>query len=96
MAKIARIENRFLFYCPGCKCDHEVRVAQGNKMESQPFWAWNGSVDAPTFVPSVRVRTNDKNGDSICHFFIVNGHFQFLPDCTHELRSKQIDMEEYR
>ena len=40
-----------LFHCPGCDSLHQVRVEGSNP------WSWNGSTDAPTFSPSVLVRT---------------------------------------
>lgn len=36
------------FRCPACKETHDVVV---------PRWSWNGSMEAPTFAPSVLVRT---------------------------------------
>lgn len=37
--------ERRSFHCPGCEEDHTVNAS----------WGWNGSVDAPTFTPSVLV-----------------------------------------
>ena len=37
-----------LFFCPGCQCGHGVRVEGPH-----PVWGWNGSMDAPTFTPSI-------------------------------------------
>lgn len=39
------------FWCPGCKSAHAIRHGPG----SGPRWMWNGSVDMPTFTPSVKV-----------------------------------------
>lgn len=36
------------FHCPGCNDTHDVEI---------PRWNWNGSMEAPTFSPSVLVRT---------------------------------------
>jgi hypothetical protein len=41
----------FMFYCPGCKEPHAVRT------NSPDGWTFNGNGDAPTFQPSVLVRT---------------------------------------
>ncbi len=41
-----------MFWCPGCDMGHEVRVGNG----PGPRWEWNGSVDRPTFTPSVLVQ----------------------------------------
>ena len=39
-----------LFRCPGCRDAHTIKVAGGNAL-----WGWNGSVEKPTFTPSVLV-----------------------------------------
>lgn len=41
------------FMCPGCNELHHVRV----EGEGRPRWSYNGNPDAPTFQPSVLVRT---------------------------------------
>ena len=41
------------FHCPGCDERHMVRVSD----EKRPCWGWNGSLEAPTFTPSVLVRS---------------------------------------
>ena len=61
-----------LFWCPGCKTGHQVRVsapaAAGN-------WGYNGNPDAPTFTPSVLVRGGhyahgETPGDCYCDYHI--------------------------
>lgn len=57
------------FWCPGCETYHQVGV----KAPARIIWGYNGNPDAPTFTPSVRVRTGhfveptgrhcDKSGD---------------------------------
>lgn len=39
--------GRFMFWCPGCNEAHVVG----------PTWAYNGNPDAPTFSPSILVRS---------------------------------------
>lgn len=46
--------NRALFHCPGCECAHGPVVKREH--ESGPQWTWNGSLDKPTFSPSILVR----------------------------------------
>lgn len=101
MPKIFQVEHKlnWSFFCPGCKCHHGIST-----IEPGPVWNWNGSVDLPTFTPSLLVRMGprcDENGlaipDSpkrVCHSFITDGRIQFLDDCTHELAGKTVDMEE--
>ncbi|MDR5013480.1 DUF6527 family protein [Aeromonas veronii] len=40
------------FECPGCSMLHGVNV----EAEGRPRWGWNGSVDKPTFTPSIMVQ----------------------------------------
>lgn len=43
-----------LFWCPGCDEAHGVNT---DPSQPGPCWAWNGSLDAPTFTPSILVRS---------------------------------------
>ncbi len=74
----------YLFHCPGCKNDHPVEV---------PRWEWNGSMDRPTFSPSLLC--NHHHAPSRCHSFIRDGQIQFLDDCHHGLRGKTVEIPEY-
>lgn len=38
------------FYCPGCAHAHGITVGK---------WTWNGSLDAPTFTPSLLCHPHD-------------------------------------
>ena len=40
-----------LFECPGCEMSHMIYVDAA----SRPNWTWNGSMDRPTFQPSILV-----------------------------------------
>jgi hypothetical protein len=91
-------------FCPGCKTHHVIatKVPQSNGA----LWAFNGSMEAPTFTPSLLVRTGkyvpgheafDDEGynlSSICHSFIREGKIQFLGDCTHALKNQTVDLPE--
>jgi hypothetical protein len=92
-----------LFWCPGCKTGHQVRVSS-----AQSNWGYNGNPDAPTFTPSVLVRgtvriTEDERlrilgGEIIavrplvCHSFVTDGQIQFLSDSTHELAGQTVPL----
>ncbi len=41
------------FDCPGCGDVHAVSVGEGDG----PRWTWNGSLDKPTFMPSLLARS---------------------------------------
>lgn len=52
-AKLRRAEGGIVtFWCPGCEEAHAVPVAGGGIL-----WSWNGSMDRPTFGPSILCRS---------------------------------------
>ena len=72
-----------VFTCPGCNYDH-------------PFdsrWAWNGSMDKPTFAPSLLILGAGESPR--CHSFVRDGLIQFLSDCGHELKGKTVELPEW-
>lgn len=92
------------FECPGCEMGHAVNVAPGHG----PVWGWNGSLDRPTFTPSVLAtgvhrlnedeRDRRERGESVeprplrCHSFVRDGRIEFLSDCTHHLAGQTIPL----
>jgi hypothetical protein len=60
MAKLYKVKNwepglpDVHFHCPGCNCDHGVWTSVTPKNHS--IWGFNGSMDKPTFTPSILVR----------------------------------------
>lgn len=88
-----------LFFCPGCGCAHNVKVAGENS------WGWNQSIEAPTFTPSVLVTYDAKPEASeefkewrtarVCHSFVTDGMIQFLGDCTHHLAGQTIPLADF-
>lgn len=74
-------------WCPGCQELHAVYV---DPTKFPVTWSWNGSVDKPTFRPSIRVRGgfNEKT----CHYFVNEGMLEFLSDCHHELKGQKVPM----
>jgi len=80
-----------LYWCPGCKSGHKVSVDQPNDTGS--CWTWNGSMERPTFRPSVLV--HERPGGHRCHSHVVDGQIQFLTDCTHALAGQTVPMEEF-
>ncbi len=81
-------ENKisYIFYCPGCKCHHMYYIKGYNIS-----WQFNGNLQSPTFTPSLRV--NYGNG-KVCHLFVTNGKIEYCSDSFHELKGKQIEMED--
>lgn len=84
----------YVFNCPGCKSSHYIPI------EGPKAWAWNGSLDAPTFKPSIVVWTEEYREPNFlipatrCHSYVTDGSIQFLGDCTHELAGKTVPLPE--
>jgi hypothetical protein len=78
------------FLCPGCGYEHSFRV---NADDSRPQWKWNGSVEKPTFTPSLVVF----HGDPLrqCHSYVKEGNIQFLSDCFHNLKNKTVEIPDW-
>ncbi|HEX7911818.1 MAG TPA: DUF6527 family protein [Paraburkholderia sp.] len=84
-----------LFECPGCDMLHVVYVESGAGA-NLPVWSWNGSMDKPTFRPSVLVTYpwGADRKECTCHSFITDGRIEFLPDCTHKLAGQTVELPE--
>lgn len=87
-------DKRFMFFCPGCKCGHFVRIAG-----PEPVWQFDGNLVAPTVSPSLLIRSGRMDGKTyvptICHSFITAGWIRFLSDCTHALVDKTVALEPF-
>jgi hypothetical protein len=92
----------YLFHCPGCGYGHSYRTkaakgeTRGPNRERVPTWVFNGSMEAPTFTPSLLVHGwKDDNGKSVgrCHLFLTSGVIQFCGDCDHALAGKSVPLE---
>lgn len=83
-------EKRVAFWCPGCKCAHEVRIAG-----TAGVWGFNGDIDNPSFTPSIKVEGhNDESKPFVCHSYVTDGKIMFLTDCTHELAGQTVALQE--
>jgi hypothetical protein len=59
-AKLRSVEGGMVaFWCPGCDGSHALGVGTGDG----PRWGYNGNPDAPTFTPSVHVKTGHYVGN---------------------------------
>ena len=79
--------NRVHFRCPGCNHAHGIVYGEGSNT-----WTWNGSLESPTFSPSVLVQGGNEYR---CHSFVTDGRIQFLDDCTHALKGQTVDLPEW-
>ncbi|MEQ1685464.1 MAG: DUF6527 family protein [Burkholderiaceae bacterium] len=51
-------DGMLLFWCPGCDGAHGIPVVgriDPSQWVSKARWGWNGSIDKPTFTPSILV-----------------------------------------
>lgn len=82
------------FICPGCNRTHAVQTGS----DFGPNWSWNGSLEKPTFSPSVLVTYSgpdagrDGAPPAVCHSFVNDGRIQFLSDCTHSLAGQTVGL----
>lgn len=95
---VRHVGNHVGFHCPGCDDFHQVSTGANG-------WTWNGSLDAPTFSPSVLVTypANPAATEEFaqwrterrCHSFVRDGRIEFLSDCTHALAGQTVDIPEW-
>lgn len=77
------------FHCPGCGYGHSFEIEAPNGRG----WTWNGSVEKPTFKPSLLC--NPDSPPHRCHSFVTDGQIQFLSDCHHELKGQTVPIPEW-
>jgi len=75
----------YLFYCPGCKINHQFPVKG-----KEPIWSFNNNIDKPTITPSIRITALPSN--YCCHSIITDGKIAFCGDSTHELKGQTVDL----
>lgn len=91
MAKLWTVEasdgsETWWFDCPGCGRGHAIRTKGPS-----PCWEWNGSVDKPTFSPSILSPIDGQR----CHSFVKDGMIQFLSDCDHALAGQTVEIPDW-
>lgn len=79
------------FHCPGCGYDHPFHV--GGDAKAHPQWTFNGSMEKPTFAPSLVVAKDDPKRR--CHIFMREGMIQFLADCWHALKGQTVECPDW-
>lgn len=89
----------YIFKCPGCRFNHHFITEWDIEKASLPpdrrlTWNFNGSVEMPTFEPSLVNRYTSFGKNGICHLFVTLGRIAYLPDCTHALAGKNVEMED--
>jgi len=79
----------YVFHCEGCGYSHPFEVDAPNGTG----WAWNGSLDKPTFTPSLLVWGNRE--EARCHSFVIDGKIQYLNDCFHHLKGQTLEIPDW-
>jgi len=79
------------FYCPGCGNSHAFTI--GGPAGATPRWTWNGSLDSPTFSPSLMC--NRDYPESRCHSSVADGKIEFHGDCWHTLVGQTVNIPEW-
>lgn len=70
-----------VLHCPACDQGHGVPT------KGPRAWTWNGSLEAPTLHPSLRVvwEGGEPRVARVCHFTLAAGVVTFCEDSTHAL-----------
>ncbi len=76
--------DAWLFFCPGCGCAHQCDTR----------WTFNGDREKPTFRNSVLIHAHPPSRPR-CHSYVTDGRIQFLPDSTHALSGKTVDLPDW-
>ena len=91
--------------CPGCATFGFKYFPATHTFYIRPFgngenavWQFDGNIEYPTFSPSLIGSShhwvNEEWVPWTCHFFLENGIFKFLNDCTHKLAGQHVAMRE--
>ena len=79
------------FFCPGCQNHHAFTI--GGPAGASPRWTWNGSLESPTFHPSLMC--NRPHPESQCHSVVTDGVINFCADCHHALAGQSVPMPDW-
>lgn len=95
--------GNYFAWCPGCNEMHVIAV--GTPLANGARWSFDGNLTAPTFSPSLHVRTGRavdpafvrEEGDppDVCHSFIRAGQWEFCGDSTHALAGQTVPMVDW-
>ncbi|HSW90015.1 MAG TPA: DUF6527 family protein [Patescibacteria group bacterium] len=80
------------FVCPGCSLfgGSGLHILPVNTDQKSPAWDWDGNTEQPTISPSILTGKDDDAHR--CHSFLTAGVFNFLDDCTHDLKGQSVQM----
>jgi hypothetical protein len=85
--------DRVNIWCPACDEPHGPKV---KPLKDPGSWTWNGSLQNPTFSPSLLVRwsgvVDGKEVLRVCHSYVEEGRIRYLNDCTHALKGQAVEL----
>ncbi len=87
------LPTQYWFECPGCKNHHAFTVGPPAEGWGDARWTFNGSMDKPTFQPSLLC--NKDHPASRCHSIVTDGKIQFLSDCWHDLKNQTVELPDW-
>ena len=85
----------YLFFCPGCKNFHSIRIRNYDYVPDGPIWQFDGDMNNPTVSPPLLVYEVG-NHTPRCHSFIRQGNIEFLADCTHNLKGQTVRLPDWQ
>jgi len=99
-------DGRLLFHCPGCDEGHGVTVNQSNSWTwngsldlptISPSILVRGTAYGPDKLHFRKYRGGYpcETSEFVCHSFVKDGKIEFLPDCTHALAGKTVDIPDW-
>lgn len=95
MAILHKVSFGFLHWCEGCRCCHGIWLWEKNPVTGA-LWTWNGSLDRPTFAPSVLIDRRKAEGVMhICHSNVTDGKIYYHMDSTHNLKGQTLPLEDF-
>lgn len=74
-------------WCPACDRAHLLEMGHRDSRKID----WDHDTKRPTFTPDIRHQV----GDVTCHYRITDGRVEFLPDSTHILAGRTVDLPVY-
>lgn len=78
----------YCFTCPACQYEHSYIIG-GDGRDSRPRWTFSGTLEVPTFRPSLRMLSGNK-----CHLTMTNGLIKFHEDSKHALAGQTVPCPE--
>lgn len=84
------VEGHYIIFCPAC--------GRGHILDQR--WKFEGTLDNPTFSPSLLCNGHIKEAITYasgyvvhrCHSYIRDGKIEYLGDCTHDMKGQTVEI----